>query len=773
MAQTPSDCHFIIQGFVQDARHQPLPGVSVYIPSLKRGLVSDEQGAYRFEHLCPGRYVLVFQYVGYQTKSMEIEACQSDEAPHTDLTLADDAIHLEEITISEKALSASDLQLQKTQVLQGVDLARQQGKNLGQILQNLPGVSVLQTGAGIAKPVIQGLHSQRIMILNNGIRLEGQQWGVEHAPEIDPFLAQDITVIKGSATVEYGVDALAGAILVNPPPLPEAGQWQGKMFLSGQSNNWGGAIAGSLAHRLAQIPGLGFRIQGSGRYAGDTQAPDYVLSNTGLREHSFSTELAYKQENWGASVFFSQFNTEIGILAAAHIGNTTDLFRAIESGQPAIVRDFTYTIGNPRQQVAHNLLKTAAFWKISPQTRLDFQYGLQNNQRDEFDIRRGGRSERPAIRIRLLTQTADLSLRLAHHTHWQGKFGLQGFWQDNFNDVTATGTARLIPDFDRYGASVFALERFSKGRWEWEGGIRYDFVFLRSYLFDEEDALIRDERRFHNYSLSTGGAFRPNENWILRAHLGYARRNPWVNELYSEGLHHGAAAIEEGNPALKPEGSLKLALSAEWQNDTWQLLLNPYWHHFQDFIFMEAREIRLTIRGAFPVFAYTQSAADFVGLDATLRYKPLPSISIQTDMAYLHSTSGLLWINPSRFKHSFRFTPSGKGKFFRELYAGLALVQVLRQRFAPEAVEDVANIPANPQNAFDFAAAPPGYVLLNLEAGFQIPFKKQALRLGLEIENMLNTNYRDYLNRYRYFADDVGRNFNLRLQYLFDSHFSH
>ena len=107
-------------------------------------------------------------------------------------------------------------------------LAETAGKSLGESLKEIPGVNSIQTGPGIFKPVIHGVHSQRILILNYGIRQEGQQWGAEHAPEIDPFIASDVVVIKDASSIKYGTDALGGVIVVNPSPLPEKEDWEGR-----------------------------------------------------------------------------------------------------------------------------------------------------------------------------------------------------------------------------------------------------------------------------------------------------------------------------------------------------------------------------------------------------------------------------------------------------------------------------------------------------------------------------------------------------------------
>ncbi len=94
------------------------------------------------------------------------------------------------------------------------------GESLGESLKDITGVTVLNTGSSISKPVIHGLYGNRIVILNNGVRQEGQQWGSEHAPEIDPLIGRKLEVVKGASTVRYGPDAIAGVILVDPEALP-------------------------------------------------------------------------------------------------------------------------------------------------------------------------------------------------------------------------------------------------------------------------------------------------------------------------------------------------------------------------------------------------------------------------------------------------------------------------------------------------------------------------------------------------------------------------
>jgi iron complex outermembrane receptor protein len=101
----------------------------------------------------------------------------------------------------------------------GLALDKTRGGSLADAIQSIPGVRMLQTGSTIAKPVINGMWGSRVPVFNNGIRQEGQQWGAEHAPEIDPFIAQQITVVKGAESVRVGQESMGGVVLLETAPL--------------------------------------------------------------------------------------------------------------------------------------------------------------------------------------------------------------------------------------------------------------------------------------------------------------------------------------------------------------------------------------------------------------------------------------------------------------------------------------------------------------------------------------------------------------------------
>src|SRR5690606_13452087 len=143
-------------------------------------------------------------------------------------------------------------------------------------------------------------------------------------------------------------------------------------------------------------PKWSWRLQASAKKGGDYHAPNYNLSNTGVEEYNVSGALGFEDDRRGLELYASSFNTEIGILRAAHTGNLRDLEQSIGSGRPWYVEDFTYDIGHPKQKTNHHLLKLSAYQHVENLGKISILYGGQYDLRREYDIRRADRSGRPS-----------------------------------------------------------------------------------------------------------------------------------------------------------------------------------------------------------------------------------------------------------------------------------------------------------------------------------------------------------------------------------------
>jgi iron complex outermembrane receptor protein len=624
-------------------------------------------------------------------------------------------------------------------------------------LKSVAGVSALQTGATIAKPVIQGLHSNRILILNNGIRQEGQQWGMEHSPEIDPFVASSITVIKGAEGVRYGPEAIGGVVLVEPAPLSTVPDITGVLHLTGASNGRAGALSGQLDGGIKKLPGFAWRLQATGRTSGNIKTPNYYLGNTGTRELNFSGALGYIKKGLSTELYLSHFQSEIGIFNGAHIGSVEDLQARIANGRPFESGTFSYAIDAPRQNVEHTLLKLKGRVDLKNRTHLDVLYGLQRNQREEYDIRRGGRSSIPSLDLSLTTQTLDLSLENTTEKGFKNIVGVNGILQVN-NNVPGTLATPLIPNYDTYTAGAYLISKLIKDNYVLEGGIRYDHKYLDALGYNGNQELYGGTQTFDNISVSLGAVLHVTSSLSLRSSLGSAWRPPTASELYSNGLHHGSAAYERGNKDLTSEKSFKWTSSAEYHTERLAVDFSIFYNHIDQYIYLQpAGELYESIRGVFPTYDYVQTDARFTGADLSLSYKISNNFNYDFKGALVRAKNTandtyLPWIPADRVENSIGYQSKGNNtkteRFLKLMHAFVAR----QDRY---------------QENSDYAAPPAAYHLLNLNAGISFPLQKHRLSLNASLNNLTNTEYKDYMNRFRYYAHDQGRNLVVRAMLKF------
>lgn len=737
---------------VDEHNGEPLQYARIELLGQGKGLgaVTDTSGSYSIEGICPGTYNVRCTHLGCDTLQVNIKIEEKTTynffpEHHEDL--------LETVDIVGRA--PEDESSKNETTLSRKELNEEMGKPLGEMLKSVPGLTSLNTGNSISKPVIHGLHSNRLLILNNGVRQEGQQWGNEHAPEIDPFVAGSITVVKGASSVRYGPDAIAGVILINPRKLPTNGRIGGEMNLVGFSNGRQGVASAMVEGNFDKIPAWSWRMQGSLKRGGNVHAPDYFIGNTGLREYNFSMATAWTGKKVGLEIFYSQFNTDLGIFGGAHIGNLTDLQAAFEAPEPLVPSDFTYEIGRPWQHIEHELFKAKAYWRTGLIGKLNLTYARQYNLRFEYDKDPPLNDSlealnRPDLQFEITTHTVNLAWEHYRRRGFKGTAGVSTINQGN----TYAGRF-FIPNFRKFVAGVFVTENWKpdSSRIELEAGARFDYAYQQVFLRQGGD-IVSPDFQFQNVSWNLGGIYKLFPALSLRANLGSAWRPPGVNELYSNGLHHGAAAVEIGDPTLDRERSISLSGLAEYQTEKLYLALGAYQHRFSNFIYLvPVLPPTLTIRGAFPTFHYKQIPAVLSGIDFTAKIalgKNLTLTSRASMLRALDLNTGehLVQMPSDRFNNSLEYQRWFSNAKYHFSFA-VSVQNVLKQwRVRPE---------------IDFVSPPAGYTLLGCQAWLQVPVKGERVRIGLEVQNLLNTSYREYLNRFRYYTDNIGRNISFRL----------
>ena len=244
------------------------------------------------------------------------------------------------------------------------------------------------------------MYGSRVGIVTDGFRQYDQQWGPDHAPNIDFDSFETLQLIKGAAALKYGGDTSAGSIILSSKRKIPKDTLFGRSSINFESNGRGGKINSSLEKSYSN----GFYINGdiTGKKYGDFNTPNYILSNSGFEEASFSIDFGRDQINKGWNVKYSNYSIEPGILKASHIGNIQDLFYALNSKQPTIINDFTYTVEAPKQQAKHQKIIFKYFKLIGNNSKLELGYNYQENKRKEFDLRRGGRTDIPVVDLSLI-----------------------------------------------------------------------------------------------------------------------------------------------------------------------------------------------------------------------------------------------------------------------------------------------------------------------------------------------------------------------------------
>ena len=776
-----ADSH--IHGVVRDsATRAPLHGAVVRVmetgsglaepKATTKGAVTDRTGVFHLHDLTADSLRLRVSFIGYATADVPVVLSRSRREVHLEILLGPAALRGGEVTVTGERIANAALPTQQARVLDETEIDEHRGQTFADALTQVPGVTLVQTGPGLKKPMINGMMGTRLVLRNNSLVQEGQQWGIEHAPEIDAMSPSTITVVKGPAAVKFGPNALGGVIELESRPIRKDPGVHGEATVNMFSNGRQGALGAFIeSGSVAALP-VAVRAQASVRMGGDAAAPDYLLNNTGVRELNASVCAEMNGENSGLRLLGSVFSTTLGIFKGAHIGNAGDMLRAIERGRPASSEPFSYAITNPRQEVSHASLSARAFAKITSTEKLLVTAGYQVNDRSEFDahnVRIVGRGTDPLVRaadslarlaqalatpaMNLLLSTGSLDAELEHSLgdDIRGSVGVASILQVN----DRSGTVQLIPDYRLWGVGVFAYENMYVDAWTFSAGARMDMRDLQAQIFDRvTDRRSPQSRRWTNMSAGVGATWEAREDLSLSGNLSTAWRPPQANELYSNDVHHGSAIYEIGDSMLSAERVTGSDLALHYHSSGVQIDAAGFVNSIDNYIMSvpDPANPTITIRGTFPTFVFTQMPAVLYGGDVSMILPIAQRLSVLTQASMVRGrdrqrSEPLLFMPADRVRVTVHVHGGDVG-FVHDAFADVSVLAVRRQ--------------TNVVDARDYVEPPMGYATLDLTVGGVMSLPFGSARVSVSCVNVLNTAYRDYLSQYRYFADDPGRNIILR-----------
>ena len=615
--------------------------------------------------------------------------------------------------------------------------------NIIDAIAHQPGVSQLTTGGSISKPIIRGLGYNRVVVMSEGVRQEGQQWGDEHGVEVDGSSVNSVEILKGPASLMYGSDAMAGVVILHSKPTLVEGDMRANVSSEYQTNN------GLFNYNLS-LAGNQHGFVWDARFS-DKMAHAYKNKYDGYVPGSQFRERAGRlmlgvDKTWGHSrLTWTAYHLTPGIVEGERNPETGELECSTNNVK-------TYGKSLPFQQVKHYKLVWDNSLSLSS-GYLKAIIGYQQNRRQEFEES----ADEYELFFKLHTLTYDLRYLTHEWDGWKFSTGIGGMYQKSGNE----GEEYLIPDYRLFDFGIYATTTKAIGdSWTLNGGVRYDHRRLHGdELIEDGDMRFTDfSRHFNGLTGSIGAVCNINKHFNVRLNLARGFRTPNMSELSSNGVHEGSIRYELGNQQLKAEYSLQADLGLDFTSRYVSAQVALFANRIDNYIF--THRLNQEIEEGYLTYAYTQGDARLLGFEAGIDFHPVHSIHFSNSFSYVdarlmhasadtkylpftpapHWASELKW---ELFHHSHttvnhhHTSDTAHRSLFNNLYVAAGLDCYLKQTHI--------------YSADDTETKTPGYALLSLSAGSDIQVKgRKVAELYITADNLLDKAYQNHLSRLKY-----------------------
>ncbi|MBL7744102.1 MAG: TonB-dependent receptor [Chitinophagaceae bacterium] len=770
-----SSANGVLSGKVMDARSkEPLPGATVYVHEAKAGAVADNNGAYRIQNLPAGKLLVEVTYAGYGSY---IGTVTMNGDIQMDFLLSPEVVENQGVTVT--GVSGAT-QIKKAPVpvtiLKKENLLKDASSNLIDALSKTPGVSQVSTGPAISKPSIRGLGYNRVVVINDGVRQEGQQWGDEHGIEVDEYGVSKAEILKGPASIMYGSDALAGVInfiSVVPPPQDMI---RGNLFMNYQANNRLRGFHGDVGGNHA---GFIWGLNGTYKAAADYKNKyDGYVFNSKFNEKDLSGHIGLNK-SWGFThLLVSSFDQMPGLIEGDRDDATGKFLKRVNNGgveaeEIATNADFRSTAPFfPRQRIRHFKITTDNSFNIG-KSRLTLNIGYQRNRREELGNVLD--PEERELYFDLNTVNYNVQYHFAEKNNWKTSVGINGMQQTNKNK----GVEQLIPEYSLFDIGGFIYTRKTIDKLTLSGGLRLDNRSVDSKELTDGTGIkfLGFKKDFSNVSASAGVSYEVSGQVVMKLNLARGFRAPSIPELASNGAHEGTNRYEYGEQELRSENSFQVDAGMEWNNEHVSFSASLFYNAVKDFIYYS----KLSAAGGgdsvitdgandFFAFRFRQGNAGLYGAEMNLDIHPHPLhwLHIENTFSYVRGklseqqdgSRNLPFIPAARLINELRADLLKKGKAVRNVYAKIELDNTFAQN--------------RPFTGYNTETTSPGYSLLNIGVGGDVMSKgRTVFSLYLAANNVTDVAYQSHLSRLKYTAENLvtgrmgvfnmGRNFSVKL----------
>ncbi|MFO7893492.1 MAG: TonB-dependent receptor [Longimicrobiales bacterium] len=717
-----------VRGVVLDsASGEPLASTLVRVRELDRQGLTAEDGSFRIYRLPEGSYTLVFEHLGYGTATRAVRVPSPGPIR---VRLQSSVLDLPGLMVTA-ALGARSREEAHSlgQVLGGRDLQQRLDVTLAETLEDEAGLASASMGPAPARPVIRGLGGDRILILEDGERVgDVSSTSPDHAVSAEAASAKRIEVVRGPAALFYGSNALGGVVNVIREEIPTAipERPRRSLRLQGQSARPGGTAA---VHAEQAFGRLGLRVEGTGRWAGDTRTPVGVLPNTDINTYSGSVGTAWVGDEGHVGAAVRSYRSSYGIppdsVSGHPRGVTVDMEREAVRGEGAM----TNALG-----LGH----------------LKATVGVTRYDHREIEA-----SGAVGTAFGLNTASGELVLRPEGMDARAGGFGLRGQWQDYTSD-----NGRVVVRSTERSGAVYGVEHWELGAAHVEVGARYDVHHVTpSGVADVRGIPVRD-RTFHNVSGSASVLWQFREGWRLGTSLSRAFRAPSADELFSQGPHLAAYTYEVGNPELDAEVGLGADLFLRISRPRLSAEAGVFWNEIGNYTYPTNTGDR---RGSLFIYRHVNTDARFVGAEASARWAAVGDVVLDGKASWVRAHNLTLdeplpLIPPVNGSLTLRWQPKG-------WYAELGWRWAVTQERVPARPELPAGVPGYCDEVAPGDPCRPtpgdylptdGYGLLNAGLGYRWFPGDRIHSVTLRATNLTNELYRNHLSRIKELSPEAG-----------------
>ena len=675
--------------------------VSVQIVELRRSTFTDDNGAFSFAGVAPGRYTLLVHQEGFADQRQKVTV-ESGSVINVDFQLVLTGIR-EDVTVTATGSEQSTFESIASVSSVDSNLIRQRAAvGIGEVLNGEPGVAKRSFGPGNSRPVIRGFDGDRVLVSTDGVRTGSlaSQSG-DHSEPVDVLAAERIEVVKGPATLLYGSNAIGG--VVNAISGHDEGAHPGiRGYLSsiGGTNNSQGAVSGGLEYGRDKWM---LWSNATGQRTSDYKAGgDFgTVENTFTRSASgnvgggyyagkafFNTNFNYYQNRYGIPLDFSDPEAEL---------------RSLRMWRNDIKFNFGY---HDLDWFVTSAKFTASFSNYRHQELIDNEVGTTFSNK-VFSYR-GMFEQKPYGKL-------------------SGRFGFEGFgrsYQTVGEEVLVAGPVK------QDSLSAFALEELKFERVTLQFGGR-----IENNRYDPTDPDLTD-KEFTGLSAAAGMRIGLWDGGAFVANFSHSYRAPALEELYNRGPHDGTLSFEIGNPELNAEQSNGLDAAIRHQTSRLRAEANFFYYHIKDFVFLAPTGVIDPVSGL-EIANYVQGDSRFRGTELSLDVTAHKNVNILAGLDYVNA--GLDTGQPLP-----RIAPL-RGRFGLDLHRGNFNV---RPEFVAVGRQD---------RIFTNETPTAGYGAINVAASYIYSTQHLAHIFSVNAYNLNNRLYFNHISFIKEISPEIGR----------------